>query len=51
MYSAATGRYSGLVESHRNSRLAGSFMLEHSANVLTRLYRNAPDDSLSAYLP
>ena len=30
---------------------AGGSILAHSAKVLTRLYRNVPEDSVSAYLP
>src|SRR6202451_2333464 len=51
MYSPATGRRSGGVGSHKTCRSAGGLIFEHSAKVLTRPYRNVPEDSVSAYLP
>src|SRR5450755_4473152 len=51
MYSPATGRRSGGVGSHRTCRSAGGLIFAHSAKVLTRPYRNVPEDSVSAYLP
>src|ERR1700722_3747989 len=51
MYSPATGRRFGGVGSHRTRRSAGGLIFAHSAKVLTRPYRNVPEDSVSAYLP
>src|SRR5919201_461954 len=50
-YSPDTGRRCGGVGSHRARTSAEGLILSHSANVLTRLYRNVPEDSVSAYLP
>src|SRR5215510_11602251 len=50
-YSPDTGLRRGGVGSHSGRISAGGFIFEHSANVLTRLYRNVPEDSVSAYLP
>src|SRR6516165_9567652 len=51
MYSPAGGRSFGGYGSHRKRRSFGTFIFEHSANVLTRLYRNGPEDSDRAYWP
>src|SRR5260370_17282822 len=51
MYSPDGGRRFGGVGSHRTRSLEGGLIFAHSAKVLTRLYRNVPDDSVSAYLP
>src|ERR1700684_148768 len=50
MYSPATGRRFGGVGSHRTRRSAGGLIFAHSAKVLTRPYKNVPEDSVSAYL-
>src|SRR5437764_2099274 len=50
-YSCDTGRRCGGVGSHRARTSAEGLILSHSANVLTRLYRNVPEDSVSAYRP
>src|SRR5689334_25164459 len=46
-YSPDTGRRYGGVGSHRARTSAEGSILSHSANVLTRLYRNVPEDSVS----
>src|SRR6266700_2076610 len=46
-----TGRRCVGVGSHSARMSAGGLILAHSANVLTRLYRKVPEDSVSAYLP
>src|SRR4029078_5834390 len=46
-YSPDTGRRYGGVGSHRARTSAEGLILSHSANVLTRLYRNVPEDSVS----
>src|SRR6267154_2928360 len=51
MYSPDTGRRCGGVGSHRARTSAEGLILSHSANVLTRLYRNVPEDSVSPYRP
>src|SRR6266567_7162771 len=51
MYSPDTGRRYGGVGSHRARTSVGGLILSHWANVLTRPYRNVPEDSVSPYLP
>src|SRR5712672_3806356 len=51
MYSPDTGRRCGGVGSHRARTSAEGLILSHSANVLTRLYRNVPEDSVSPNRP
>src|SRR6266576_979918 len=50
-YSPDTGRRCGGVGSHRARTSAEGLILSHSANALTRLYRNVPEDSVSPNLP
>src|SRR6478672_5868212 len=50
-YSPDTGRRYGGVGSHRARTSAEGLILSHSANVLTRLYRNVPEDSVSPNRP
>src|SRR6201985_2551830 len=50
-YSPDTGRRYGGVGSHRARTSAEGLILSHSANVLTRLYRNGPGDPVSPHLP
>src|SRR4029077_3970941 len=50
-YSPDTGRRCGGVGSHRARTSAEGLILLHSAKVLTRLYRNVPEDSVSPYRP
>src|SRR5579859_3756495 len=42
MYSPSAGRWAGGVVSHSHSSLTGTRILEHSAKVITREYRNTP---------
>ncbi len=51
MYSPDTGRRYRGVGSHRPCSFTGGLIFAHSAKVLTRLYRNVPEDSVSVYLP
>src|SRR5436189_2014062 len=41
-YSPSAGRWAGGVVSHSHSSLTGTRILEHSAKVITREYRNTP---------
>ena len=50
-YSPDGGRRLGGVGSQRGCSFAGGLIFAHSAKVLTRPYRNVPDDSVSAYCP
>src|ERR1700748_4010335 len=50
-YSPDTGRRYGGVGSHRARTSAEGLILSHSANVLTRLYRNVPEGSVSPNPP
>src|SRR5436190_9227426 len=50
-YSPDTGRRYGGVGSHRARTSAEGLILSHSANALTRLYRNVPEDSVSPNRP
>ena len=47
-YSPDAGRRSVGVGSHRACMSAGGLIFAHSAKVLTRLYRNVPEDPVSA---
>src|ERR1700704_6050118 len=49
-YSPDTGRRCGGVGSHRARTSAEGLISSHSANALTRLYRNVPEDSVSPNL-
>src|ERR1700683_488870 len=51
MYACAIGRLAGGTVVHSASSSAGSFILAHSANVITREYRNTPVASLIANCP
>src|SRR6266513_3876502 len=50
-YSCDTGRRYGGVGSHRARTSAEGLILLHLAKVLTRLYRNVPEDSVSPNRP
>ena len=50
-YSCELGRWAGGRGSHSTVSRCGRCIFEHSAKLLTRLYRNVPPESSRAYCP